>query len=69
MVQPTGVQELAWTTTHWIVSDIFRKQAELVCQLLFNDKRHLRDPLAREVDWAEELGEHAAQTPAVAQFP
>ena len=69
MVESTGVEELAWPTTRRVVADVLRKHAHLVGQLLFNDKRRLGDPLAREINGAEELGEHAAQTPAVVQFP
>src|SRR6476469_7313601 len=69
MIKRARIQEQAGTGTFGIVADIFGKHAKFLRQLLFQHEGGLGDALGREVRRAEELGEHAADAPAIMQLP
>src|SRR5665213_1334845 len=69
MIQSAGIEKLARTAVFRVVADIFGKQAGLLAHLLFDRKRGFRDARSHHVSWAKKFGQHAAEAPAVVQFP
>src|SRR5258708_1715091 len=69
MIQSARIQELARTPILWVVAKVFHKQARSLAHFFFDDKSGFRDAFGYQLRGAEELRQHAAQAPAVVQFP
>src|SRR5260370_7511761 len=68
-IASAGIQQLARARMLRVIANIFHKQARLLGHLPFDYKGSLRDASARQLGRTEELSQHPAQAPTIAQFP
>src|SRR5258706_4353784 len=68
-IDSAGIQQLARARMLRVIANIFHKQARLLGHLPFDYKGSFRDASARLLGRTEELSQHPAQAPTIAQFP